>query len=123
VYPPHLVEKLEARIMRAGPDTVSDRRSWDDDESVASSERRSLDLNATLGGTSGVKADAFAERSTSELLMDSYSDVTVLFSDVVGWTSLSSSMTPEASMQLLDRLWQRYDTLVAAHGVYKARAS
>ena len=31
-------------------------------------------------------------------------------------------MSPEASMQLLDRLWQRYDTLVAAHGVYKARS-
>ena len=51
--------------------------------------------------------------------MDSYDDVTVIFSDIVNWTSISSALTAEECMQLLDRLWQRFDTLVAAHGVYK----
>jgi hypothetical protein len=85
VYPPHLVEKMEARIMRAGPDLGSEsgRRSFDGDESVDGWDRpTSIDLlDATLGGTPGVKADPFAQRTTTELLMDSYSNVTVLFSD------------------------------------------
>jgi hypothetical protein len=31
-------------------------------------------------------------------------------------------MSPEEAMQLLDRLFQRFDTLATAHGIYKARA-
>jgi hypothetical protein len=30
-------------------------------------------------------------------------------------------MEPEEAMALLDRVWQRFDTLASAHGVFKAR--
>jgi class 3 adenylate cyclase len=52
-------------------------------------------------------------------LMDRHGDVTVIFADVVGWTQLAASMPPEAAMLWLDRLWQRFDSLCTAHGMYK----
>ena len=52
-------------------------------------------------------------------LMDRHGDVTVIFADVVGWTQLAASMAPEAAMLWLDRLWQRFDSLCTAHGMYK----
>jgi class 3 adenylate cyclase len=48
---------------------------------------------------------------TTNLLSDSYPSVTVCFADVVGYTSLAATMTADASMHLLDRLFQRFDTL------------
>ena len=39
----------------------------------------------------------------------------------MGYTSLAGSMSADASMHLLDRLFQRFDTLTTAHGIYKAR--
>ena len=52
-------------------------------------------------------------------LMDRHADVTVIFADVVGWTQLAASMPPESAMLWLDRLWQRFDSLCTAHGMYK----
>ncbi len=48
-------------------------------------------------------------------------DVTVLFTDVVGWTSIAATRTPQETLELLDSLWQRFDSLAVMHGVYKAR--
>ena len=47
--------------------------------------------------------------------------VTVLFVDLVGFTPLSSSRSPEAVVQLLDDWFQRLDALAAAHGVEKIK--
>jgi hypothetical protein len=57
-----------------------------------------------------------------DMLCESHESVTIVFADVVGWTGLAGGMSPETAMALLDRLWQRLDTLSVAHGVYKARA-
>ena len=58
-------------------------------------------------------------RMEEKPLMDSHADVTVIFADVVGWTQLAASMRPESAMLFLDRLWQRFDSLCTAHGMYK----
>jgi class 3 adenylate cyclase len=39
-----------------------------------------------------------------------------------GFTRIAALMSPGETMQLLDRLFQRFDTLATAHGIYKARA-
>jgi guanylate cyclase, other len=45
--------------------------------------------------------------------------VTMYFSDVVGFTSMSAELPAEAVSSLLDRLYQRLDALADAHGVHK----
>ena len=125
VYPPHLVAAVESRLRRRSsafsPERVGAGGSNDGD-SVSSSARESADLpridGAAYAGNGLMASEPFGRRSATDLLMDNYAEVTILFSDVVGWTSLSATMTPAESMAVLDRLWQRFDTLVAAHGVY-----
>ena len=45
--------------------------------------------------------------------------VTIFFSDIVGFTDLSASMDPEKVMDMLDRLYTKFDALSAKHDVFK----
>jgi class 3 adenylate cyclase len=40
--------------------------------------------------------------------------------DIAGFTRLAGCITPVDTMQLLDRLFMRFDTLATSHGVYSA---
>jgi hypothetical protein len=65
--------------------------------------------------------DAGERGGPSSALGAFHPDVTVLFTDVVGWTSIAATRTPQETLELLDSLWQRFDSLTVMHGVYKAR--
>jgi hypothetical protein len=108
IYPQHLISQLEARAQRREVSISSS----------ASSRQASLSrpLNpADVGRNSAGGIEDF----NADLLSDNYSDVTVVFADVVGFTSLAANMSAEACMSLLDKLFQRFDTLTTAQGVYK----
>ena len=45
--------------------------------------------------------------------------VTIFFSDIVGYTDMTATMRPEKVMDLLDRLYQRFDKLSRKHGLFK----
>ena len=45
--------------------------------------------------------------------------VTILFSDIVGFTDISSTIDPEKVSNMLDRLYTRFDALSREHGVFK----
>jgi hypothetical protein len=45
--------------------------------------------------------------------------VTVLFTDIVGWTTLVASMSPDRTMALLNDLFSAFDGIAARHGVVK----
>ena len=55
------------------------------------------------------------------MLTDHHDDVTCIFADCVGFTRIAAALSPEDAMHLLDRLFQKFDSLTTAHGVYKAR--
>eukprot|EP00049_Salpingoeca_infusionum_P006136 m.101766 g.101766 ORF g.101766 m.101766 type:complete len:873 (+) comp13209_c0_seq1:1025-3643(+) len=50
---------------------------------------------------------------------ESYSNVSVLFSDIAGFTSISSDVPPTEVMTMLNQLFDRFDALAEHHGVYK----
>ena len=64
-----------------------------------------------------------AERlKTSEDAIAEHSDgVTVLFADIVGFTPLSASKTPQALVELLNRIFSEFDALADAHGLEKIK--
>ncbi|MEW5307540.1 MAG: hypothetical protein WDW36_009928 [Sanguina aurantia] len=49
----------------------------------------------------------------------SHEEVTILFADLVGFTSMSEMMTPQEVMLLLNRLYTALDELLDVYGVYK----
>jgi class 3 adenylate cyclase len=55
------------------------------------------------------------------IIADAYEDVTVLFADIVGFTPLSERLAAPDLVELLDRVFARWDQLAARHGVEKIK--
>ncbi|MEW5307533.1 MAG: hypothetical protein WDW36_009921 [Sanguina aurantia] len=51
----------------------------------------------------------------------SHEEVTILFADLVGFTSMSEMMTPQEVMLLLNRLYAAFDELLDVYGVHKVK--
>ena len=56
-----------------------------------------------------------------ERVADSFGEVTVLFADIVGFTQLSSRVSPEALVDLLNDIFSRFDDLVDAYSLEKIK--
>lgn len=62
--------------------------------------------------------------STNQLVIgisDYYENISVVFTDVVGFTKYSSSHSPLEIVELLDRLFYFMDILCNKHGLYKVK--
>jgi len=52
-------------------------------------------------------------------IADEFADVTVLFSDIVGYTPMAEQLGPRKTVMLLNNLYKRFDQITAEHGVEK----
>lgn len=50
---------------------------------------------------------------------ESFPEVTIFFSDIVGFTAITSLMPPEEVLDMLHRLYAKMDALAEEHGIYK----
>jgi class 3 adenylate cyclase len=64
-------------------------------------------------------ADRLKERS--DVIADSFDDVTILFADVVGFTPLSASLPPDELVAILNRLFSEFDKLAEKYGLEKVK--
>ena len=62
---------------------------------------------------------AINKLNRGQTVVDRYGMVTIFFSDIVGFTSLASTMRPVEVMEMLNDLYKEFDKLVAKHNVYK----
>jgi guanylate cyclase len=62
---------------------------------------------------------AEALRDGRKVAPESFDCVTVFFSDIVGFTDISSRFTPEKVSNLLDRFFTKFDDLAKLHKVFK----
>ncbi|MBI5609350.1 MAG: adenylate/guanylate cyclase domain-containing protein [Deltaproteobacteria bacterium] len=67
--------------------------------------------------------EAIAERlkANQQPIADGFESVTVLFADVVGFTSLSARMPPAELVSLLDRMFSAFDGLADKHSLEKIK--
>lgn len=54
-------------------------------------------------------------------IADGYAEVTILFADLVGFTQLSTTLAPKQLVELLNRLFSRFDELSGQHGIEKIK--
>ncbi len=74
-------------------------------------------LRILLGARSGsVETALFGQ---TEPIADFFPNVTVLFADITGFTAWSSEREPVQVFQLLESVYQTFDTIAAKHDVFK----
>ena len=64
------------------------------------------------------KAIAARLKLGEDIIADQFEDVTVLFADIVGFTTLSTQISPTALVELLNEIFSRFDTLAAQCGKF-----
>ncbi|MDO8313285.1 MAG: adenylate/guanylate cyclase domain-containing protein [Sideroxyarcus sp.] len=69
-----------------------------------------------LKGRPDVTADSF-----TEVIADSFADVTVLFADIVGFTNFSVGVNPEKLVVLLNEIFTGFDSIADIHGLEKIK--
>jgi adenylate cyclase len=57
----------------------------------------------------------------SEAIADSFSEATVLFADIVGFTELSSRLTPQELVQCLNQIFSCFDNIAEKYGLEKIK--
>jgi class 3 adenylate cyclase len=64
-----------------------------------------------------------AERLKREqgVIVDGFDQVSVIFADIVGFTAMSASTTPERLVAMLDELFSVFDDLAEVHGLEKIK--
>jgi class 3 adenylate cyclase len=112
ICPPHMMSALEARIARRGLLGGSGSGSGGGSSSLA--RRRTSDNNSS--------ASAAATPPEQSTLIESHPAVTVLLVSVADIADITTRRSAEQALALLDALWTRCDTVVAAHGVFKVDA-
>lgn len=60
-------------------------------------------------------------KSGERSIADSYSNVSVLFADLVGFTALTSTIPPQEVVRILNELFSRFDRAAANHGVERIK--
>jgi len=67
------------------------------------------------------KAIALRLQAKQEVIADSFTDVSVLFADLVGFTELSGQKTPKELVELLNLIFSEFDKLTEQHGLEKIK--
>lgn len=60
-------------------------------------------------------------KSSNATIADAFSDVTVLFADIVDFTPLAAQIEAAALVELLNEVFSRFDRLVERHGLEKIK--
>ncbi len=69
-----------------------------------------------LKGQSEIVADSF-----TQVISDSFADVTVLFADIVGFTRFSEGVSPEKLVILLNEIFTEFDNVTDLRGLEKIK--
>ena len=69
-----------------------------------------------LKGRPEVTADGF-----TEIIADSFPEVTVLFADIVGFTKFSEGVSAEVLVYVLNDMFTRFDSIADNHGLEKIK--
>lgn len=99
-------------IVTAPYETMVDRLAIPSQGTPLNSPNFLPELQSFLSGT---------DSDSPICLSHSYPNVTVIFADIVGFTSLSSTISPQSLVELLNTLFSQFDDIVDFHCLEKIR--
>lgn len=96
-------------------------------ERTSQLQQANLDLAKEQEKSESLLANILPEPIAQQLkqghhnIADGFAEVTILFADIVGFTELSSGISPEELVKLLNRIFSAFDRLSEKHGVEKIK--
>lgn len=69
--------------------------------------------------TQMVPTHAYEHLMAEDFVIDKFSQVTMLYADIVGFTAWSSNRTPEEVVTMLNEMFTRFDRMCVEHNAYK----
>jgi class 3 adenylate cyclase len=119
----YLPKPFDPVILKARIEASLERKRWHDQEqeylAIIKSEREKSE-RLLLHMLPAPIAERLKQGET--VIADSFAEVTILFSDIVDFTPLTTQMTPDRLVMLLNDLFSALDQLVRQFGLEKIRA-
>ena len=115
----------ESRVSKKKKKQRKDKKSSKDKSKRERSKKKRDEESETNDVSTELLEEVFpphiakALREGRKVEPESKEIVTIFFSDIVGFTNISASITPLKVSQMLDRLYQKFDHLSREHDVYK----
>jgi len=112
-------EELDKRLKRLDVETVAPMGK------LVVSKQASKEAREAAGRTEDLLFEVFpkhiaqALRDGKKVDPESRDVVTIFFSDIVGFTNISSTLSPLKVSQMLDRLYSNFDNLSRKHDIFK----
>ncbi|MFW6296213.1 MAG: adenylate/guanylate cyclase domain-containing protein [Halothece sp.] len=109
-------------VMQAFNEMYS-RVSWEISERKSAEKTVRLEQEKSERLLLNILPEAIAAqlKNQEQSIAEAFSDVTILFADLVGFTPLSANTTPEELVKLLNKIFSRFDSLTEKHGLEKIK--
>ncbi|MCL1475455.1 adenylate/guanylate cyclase domain-containing protein [Argonema antarcticum] len=103
------------RLQKAVRDATSELQQTLDNLCIEQEKSESLLLNMLP------ESIAKQLKNSKSAIADSFPEVTVLFADIVGFTTLSARISPQALVELLNQIFSAFDRLAELHNLEKIK--
>jgi len=128
-HPRHMPETVKALMSDCLEDDAEKRPTFDEIETrLKRIDAEALDLNPGNKNKASVSLFDIFPRHIAEALRDGRTPeaehkdvVTIFFSDIVGFTTISSTLEPRKVATMLDRLYSKFDALSHKHDIFKGK--
>ncbi len=118
----YLPKPFEPSVLRARVGACLEKKRWRDQERVYVKGLK-VERDRAEQLLVNVLPPRIAERlkSAPKTIAEYFSDVSILFADIVGFTELAMRMAPTDLVEQLDRIFSDFDDLLDRHGLEKIK--
>jgi class 3 adenylate cyclase len=120
----YLPKSFDPVLLRARIQASLEKKQWHDKEQAYISEIQ-MEREKSERLLLNILPAPIATRlkQTTDIIADSFEDVSVMFIDIVGFTSLAAHMSAASLVSLLNDIFSAIDVLVDRHGLEKVKTS